>query len=118
MSNNPYPGLRPFRAHEERYFLGRDIEAGQFTTRVGVSPFTVLFARSGVGKSSFLTCRLMPLLENDSSVVYHNEWGAAAPQVLVDTAIARVPSVTRKEKPVVVLDQFEDIFKSQYDRQQ
>lgn len=55
--SNPYPGLRPFRAEEAAFFFGREALAASVATRLRLRPLTVLFARSGIGKSSFLTCR-------------------------------------------------------------
>jgi len=55
--SNPYPGLRPFRAEEAALFFGREALAASVATRLRLRPLTVLFARRGVGKSSFLTCR-------------------------------------------------------------
>lgn len=115
---NPYPGLRPFRSEEAKLFMGREVALQTVTTRVRISPLTLFVARSGVGKSSFLTCRLNPKLMEDSAVCYLNEWGSASPEVLIDHALKSIKhDDTKQEKPVVVLDQFEDIFKLPYSRE-
>lgn len=115
---NPYPGLRPFRADESDLFFGRELARDIFATRVQISPVTVMMARSGVGKSSFLTCRLIPELRKSCRVHCVNEWGGSAPDELIEYQIAalleRGPS---REKPVLVLDQFEDFFKGSYPRE-
>lgn len=115
---NPYPGLRPFRADESRYFAGREGIAKVLTSRVRVAPLTILAARSGVGKSSLLTCRIIPELERTARVHYWNEWGGAPPSEVVAGAIetlAAMPRGDRTGAPVLVLDQFEDAFKSTTD---
>jgi hypothetical protein len=115
---NPYPGLRPFRPEEAKLFMGREVALQTVITRVRISPLTLLVARSGIGKSSFLTCRLNPKLMEDSAVCYLNEWGGALPEVLIDHALKSIEhDDAKQEKPVVVLDQFEDIFKLPYSRE-
>jgi hypothetical protein len=116
---NPYPGLRPFRQTEADLFMGREIVQGAVITRVRISPLTLLVARSGVGKSSFLTCRLNPKLMEGSAVRYLNEWGGAPPEALVGRSLDSVEQghEAKQEKPVVVLDQFEDVFKLPYSRE-
>lgn len=116
---NPYPGLRPFRRDETQYYSGREVLLQELTTRVQISPLTVLFARSGVGKSSFLSCRFIPFAERTSEVFYLNEWGQLPPVQLINEAIHKLKSTDRKvsdiDFPVLVLDQFEDVFKFSYD---
>jgi hypothetical protein len=110
---NPYPGLRPFTSDEANLFFGREALDGLLETRVHVSPVTLLFARSGVGKSSFLTCRFIPSLKKRARVTYLNEWGSTE----TATAIRNVLEAVRTDEdlfdeyPVVVFDQFEDVFK-------
>jgi hypothetical protein len=110
---NPYPGLRPFRADEASLFTGRELAAELIATRLRLSPLTLLFARSGVGKSSFLTCRLIPLLAAASNVEYLNEWGSARPAAAVEQRLQALLASPRQtgERPVLILDQFEDVFK-------
>jgi hypothetical protein len=110
---NPYPGLRPFRTSESEWFFGRESLDGMVETRVHIAPLTLLFARSGVGKSSFLCCRFIPSLEKQSGTAYLNEWGSAdADQLIREKAQALLESGKgMEEKPVLVLDQFEDVFK-------
>lgn len=110
---NPYPGLRPFHADEAGLFTGRELAAELIATRLRLAPLTLLFARSGVGKSSFLTCRLIPLLAETSPVEYLNEWGSARPAVAVEQRLHSLLATPRptSERPVLILDQFEDVFK-------
>jgi hypothetical protein len=110
---NPYPGLRPFHTSESKWFFGRESLDGMVETRVHIAPLTLLFARSGVGKSSFLCCRFIPSLQKQSGTAYLNEWGsAAADQLIREKAQTLVESGKgMEEKPVLVLDQFEDVFK-------
>lgn len=117
---NPYPGLRPFRQDEVELYSGRKVILQSAATRVRVAPLTLLVARSGVGKSSFLTCRLMPKLLSNSSVRYRNEWGGATTESLIERELEQLQndsvSTAAREKPVLLLDQFEDVFKLQRSR--
>lgn len=110
---NPFPGLRPFDAAEAALFTGRDLALRDVANHVRIAPLTVLFARSGVGKSSFLRCRLIPELRAESPVVYANEWGGRSPAQVVGELIASAADQAPggRELPVLVLDQFEDVFK-------
>jgi hypothetical protein len=116
---NPYPGLRPFEEDEASFYVGRDIVTGMVATRLRISPLTVLFARSGVGKSSFLNCRLLPSLRQVSRVEKVNEWGGAAPDAMVGRYCDYLGRNGHRgaEKPVLILDQFEDVFKVPCDRE-
>lgn len=116
-TRNPYPGLRPFESDEKDFFVGRDLVLPQVETRVRTSPLTVLFARSGVGKSSFLNCRLQPALLTESDCRPVKVW-AGKPEDRIAEAVGSLKFGTEPaaEKPVLILDQFEDVFKSGDDR--
>ena len=59
---NPWPGLAPFTEEAERFFFGRKAEAAELLRRVLREPSTVLFGKSGLGKSSLLQAGLFPRL--------------------------------------------------------
>lgn len=109
---NPYPGLRPFRSSEAPYYIGRELALRRLDQHVRLAPMTVLFARSGMGKSSFLTCRALPHFQVTGIVSYLNEWGSAPADVLVRQRLDALASQeSSDELPLLVLDQFEDVFK-------
>ncbi len=94
--------------------MGRELATDSVMTRVRLSPLTLMFARSGVGKSSFLNCRLVPQLSNESAVLYANEWGGEEPVDQIDRLISDLSNSSQSRSPensVLVLDQFEDVFK-------
>jgi hypothetical protein len=72
---NPFVGLRPFREEERHFFMGRELATAYVETKSELNPLTLLFARSGIGKSSFLTSRLIPDLRLEHQIIYLNEWG-------------------------------------------
>ncbi len=58
-----YPGLRSFERRENKIFNGRKRETDQLHSLVSVKSLVVLFARSGLGKSSLINAGLIPELE-------------------------------------------------------
>jgi len=60
--DNPWPGLEAFEERSRDFFHGRDREVEELARRVTDAPVTVLFGRSGVGKTSLLKAGLFPRL--------------------------------------------------------
>ena len=60
-----YPGIRAFEQEERDLFFGREHEATELFSMVKVRPLTVLFSKSGIGKTSWLNAGLIPRLEED-----------------------------------------------------
>ena len=58
-----YPGIRSFEETEAQLFFGRKKEARQLYSLVKAKSSVVLFAKSGIGKSSLINAGLIPLLE-------------------------------------------------------
>ncbi|GAB2518868.1 ATP-binding protein [Spirosoma aerophilum] len=58
-----YPGLRSFSPDEQHLFFGRQKEIDDLIDLVRADQITVLFAKSGLGKSSLLNAGLTPRLE-------------------------------------------------------
>jgi hypothetical protein len=115
---NPFVGLRPFREDERHLFMGRELASNYLETKSALNPMTLLFARSGIGKSSFLTSRVIPDLRDEHAIVYLNEWGGRQPEAIVGEGLNRLNSATKRpgQSGYLVLDQFEDVFKQDLDR--
>lgn len=64
-----YPGSRPFTAADSPVFFGRDGDIRKLTTQIQVEPLTVLYGRSGLGKSSLINAGVAPLLEREHNYV-------------------------------------------------
>lgn len=60
--DNPWPGLDSFDEQASDYFHGRNAEAEELLRRVVDAPLTVLFGKSGLGKTSLLKAGLFPRL--------------------------------------------------------
>jgi WD40 repeat protein len=63
--DNPWPGLDPFDETDRKYFHGRSTESGELLRLVRREPLTVVFGRSGLGKTSLLKAGLFPLLRDE-----------------------------------------------------
>jgi hypothetical protein len=59
---NPWPGLASYDEAAWPYFNGRSAEIEELTRRIVDEPLTVLFGRSGLGKSSLLKAGVFPRL--------------------------------------------------------
>jgi hypothetical protein len=64
-AENPWPGLMPFTEAGQSYFHGRDAEVTELVQRVRADRVTVLFGKSGLGKTSLLNAGLFPRLRRD-----------------------------------------------------
>ena len=127
----PYIGLRPFERHESNRLFGRDRDAQILCDRALAGRVTILYAQSGLGKSSLLRALVIPRLEaNSARVVYFDSWAQEDPlRALKDTLIKaaaalNVPDPGRAsptllelvrllnhvddESVVLILDQFEE----------
>ncbi|HEV7684174.1 MAG TPA: hypothetical protein VGO68_18810 [Pyrinomonadaceae bacterium] len=60
-----YPGSRPFTQDDENLFFGRDEDIAKLTTFITVEKMTVLYGKSGLGKTSLLTAGVLPVLEHE-----------------------------------------------------
>ena len=60
--DNPWPGLESFEEDSHAFFFGRSHEIKLLRDHVLDSPVTVLYGRSGLGKTSLLRAGLFPLL--------------------------------------------------------
>ena len=141
--DNPWPGLDPFDETDREYFHGRATESGELLRLVRREPLTVVFGRSGLGKTSLLKAGLFPLLRGEDGLpVYvrldHAE-GAPALREQVFYALQAACDADRVQAarpdgneslwsffhrrdaefwsgrnrpvtPVIVFDQFEEIF--------
>jgi WD40 repeat protein len=64
-AQHPWPGLATFGEGDQDYFRGRRRESDELTRLVRRERLTVLFGRSGLGKSSLLHAGLFPRLRED-----------------------------------------------------
>lgn len=63
-----YPGAKPFTVEEAGIFFGRIGDAQGLERRVRSTPLLVLYAKSGLGKSSLLNAGLTPRIQKSSQL--------------------------------------------------
>ena len=72
--DNPYPGLRPFRADETHLFFGRDEQRIELLRRLRGSRFLAIVGTSGSGKSSLVRAGLLPGLHGGFMAGQPGRW--------------------------------------------
>ena len=78
MSESPYKGLMPYGPQDRAKFFGREYEKEILLSQILAHKLTLLYAATGVGKSSLLGALVIPELEDftkeDLDVAYHRRW--------------------------------------------
>jgi TIR domain/Domain of unknown function (DUF4062) len=104
----PYVGLVPFDESDAPYFFGRQRECEVVVAHLTASRLTLLYAASGVGKSSVLRAGVLPQLQQiaresyedkelgvpDAAVAYVREWSLDPLDTIATAvldAVSRVP---------------------------
>ncbi len=132
--NYRYPGLKPFEVREAALFFGRAQETRDLYNLVKVEHLVVLFAKSGMGKTSLLNAGLIPMLAksdllpiyvrfNNTAQTLHeqflqkmeSEGVAFDPKYSGKTLweqlkYAKASKNGRPATPLIIFDQFEEIF--------
>lgn len=62
VTENPFPGLRPFKIEESHLFFGREGQSDEVLLKLSKSRFVGVIGPSGAGKSSFIYCGVLPIL--------------------------------------------------------
>jgi energy-coupling factor transporter ATP-binding protein EcfA2 len=75
--DRPYPGLRPFEAHEAFLFHGRDDHTRALLERLATERFLAVVGSSGSGKSSLVRAGLLPALYRGYLVGASSRWRIA-----------------------------------------
>ena len=110
--SGPYVGLRNFTEDHAPFFFGRDEERKGIIGNLQVARFTLLYAESGVGKSSLLRAGVIPRLrelaaqaraDDDPSFdvpVIFSSWTASPTEAL----ISEIEAATRPwtEEPIAL----------------
>ena len=65
MQKNRYPGIYSFSTEQKEVFFGRDADAARLFELINIEPLTLLYSKSGMGKSSLINAGLVPLLTDD-----------------------------------------------------
>ncbi len=71
-----YPGVKPFVTEERNLFFGRDEDIEKLFKTVSLEKLTVLYGKSGYGKSSLLNAGVIPKLVESGYTPYTVRFGA------------------------------------------
>jgi energy-coupling factor transporter ATP-binding protein EcfA2 len=71
---NPFPGLRPFSLEESHLFFGRELQVKEILKLISTNKFVSILGYSGSGKSSLVSCGLIPALHNNFVAKSNNRW--------------------------------------------
>ncbi|HKA55866.1 MAG TPA: hypothetical protein VKJ47_19615, partial [Candidatus Binatia bacterium] len=95
-TGNPWPGLAAFTEAAKDSFNGRDAEAEELLRRVTTAALTVLFGKSGLGKTSLLQAGLFPQLRrrNILPVYVRLQVRADAPPLMEQVRTALATEIT------------------------
>src|SRR5438445_9225725 len=65
IKREPYVGPRPFEEKDKEVFFGRDHEVDELVSLISAHQAVLLYAQSGVGKTSLVKASLIPTLVNE-----------------------------------------------------
>ncbi len=70
-AQNPWPGLAAYEETSHDFFFGRNAEVAELLRLIRLAPLTVVYGKSGLGKTSLLQAGLYPKLRDEHYVPVH-----------------------------------------------
>jgi hypothetical protein len=114
MPSNPFRGLASYAEGDSLFEREADVDLVK--GRLWSSRFTVLFAGSGVGKTSFLRAKLITALKEilgNSNVAMPDSWADGDSVGALRAFRVAKPNQDAQQGPsILILDQFEEVFQS------
>lgn len=101
-----YPGAKPFTTQEAEIFYGREKQIETLLRRVKKDNLLVLYAKSGLGKSSLLNAGLIPKLEAEQGFLSFNIRFGAFQSEAAQLPLDRARAILSNRSPL--LDQLID----------
>lgn len=101
-SCSPFRGLESFRPEDNQFFFGREVLTKKLVDKIQSHPFLAVLGASGSGKSSLVMAGVIPSLKLDYAII--------RPGMNPINALEFVPV-----KPLIVVDQFEELFTMGHD---
>jgi len=65
MNKYRYPGTQPFKTEQKDIFFGRTEDIEELYQKISLESLVVLYAKSGLGKSSILNAGIIPKIEEE-----------------------------------------------------
>ncbi len=110
-ANNPWLGLDSYTSADQDLFFGREEATKHLVERVGAGRFVAVVGPSGSGKSSLIHAGLVPALEAPTWAVVESSRLPADPAAQLEAARMQLTSAAASERELLVIDQFEDLFR-------
>lgn len=111
-AEHPWPGLASYDESSSQFFFGRSEEARELLRMVRLAPLTVLYGKSGLGKTSLLQAAIKLQTALTSADIERTPWDNN--ESLWQYLHRRDLEIWSKDNfpltPVLVFDQFEEIF--------
>ncbi len=113
-ATNPWLGLDPYTSADRDLFFGRDEATKGLVERVKADRFVAVVGPSGSGKSSLIHAGLLPALEaaDQDWAVIESTRLTADPAAQLEAARMQLTSAAASERQLLVIDQFENLFRS------
>jgi hypothetical protein len=107
---NPYLGLNSFTEKDKDFFFGRDGDIKELIELLGNYRLILLLGNSGQGKTSLLQAGLIPKLKEQGNwhIVYFRP--EKSPVENLNNAQKNLSNNKTSKTPLLVVDQFEDLF--------
>jgi len=120
---NPFIGMRPYDESEKNIFFGRKKQTDSLLTSIDLNGACLLYAKTGVGKSSLLRAGLIPRLKENINVfpILINNWHdgflkSISIKLEIEEPDCEDDFINKIKKKVyndssliIILDQFEEI---------
>jgi len=99
---NRYPGVVPFTSEQQDIFFGREKDKEKLAQLIRREQQILLYAKSGLGKSSLVNAGVVPLLEKEMLPIFvrFGAYQEATSQTLLETLLSSLP-----KKPTTFLDE-------------
>jgi hypothetical protein len=102
IKKNRYPGVVPFTSEQQDIFFGREKDIEKLAQLIRREQQILLYAKSGLGKSSLVNAGVVPLLKTEMLPIFvrFGAYQEGISQTLLETLLSSLP-----KKPTTFLDQ-------------
>ncbi len=146
MLENPFPGIRSYEIHEDEMFFGRELQINELIEKLVQTRFLAIVGSSGCGKSSLIKAGVVPALLKNKTNIFSTHWklsvfrpsddpilnlahSLANDQIKAETIARQLRSGKNgliqilntldnpaEQSRLIIIDQFEELFRFQKSR--
>lgn len=74
LHNNPFPGIRSYEINEDEFFFGRELQVNELIAKLSQTRFLAIVGSSGCGKSSIIKAGVIPALMKNKTEYFATTW--------------------------------------------